>query len=250
MKTVLGHFIHVSYLSLVLVHAVSGQGFNRQPRVTTLERQPAKRSAGIISMPEGSPWCNNQPTIFIPGHQNTVFDTPNCFIDGRWQKPLIAKLDIIDELNAEDGPMFVLDRHECAAMDINNDGLMDIYCLMGADRGQGLGFNEVYLTQADGSLKKVRKHALQRYKGARTRRTAILKSVNGTELAFISASYGPREDGLVNQHSMFRKTGINTPGYKRRYFEHVKGAWQRHTNASCAIAADINRDGKDELNAV
>ena len=47
---------------------------------------------------------------------------------------------------------------------------------------------------------------------------------------------------------MFRKTGDFSPKKPwKRYFSHVRGPWQKWTNASCAISADINRDGLDDL---
>ena len=33
-----------------------------QPEVTTLESLPSRKSSGIITLPEGSPWCDGKPT--------------------------------------------------------------------------------------------------------------------------------------------------------------------------------------------
>lgn len=118
----------------------------------------------------------------------------------------------------------------------------------GANKGRGVGFNELYLTRKNGSIYKIRRHALQRFTGARTRHTAILKSVNNTKLVYIATVHGARPDGKVNRHALFRTTGKRTP--KRpwnNYFEHHRGKWQAETNATCAIAADLNRDGLDDL---
>lgn len=160
-----------------------------------------------------------------------------------------GKLDVMDPLNRKDDP-YTLDRHGCGVIDANNDGMPDIYCSIGANRGRGVGFNELYLTRKDGSLFKIFQHGLQRYKGSRTRETTVLKGHNGTEYVFISASYGPRPDGKANLHTMFRKNGRGFSAPKqRRFFDHVIGPWEtsRYTNASCAIAADINGDGREDL---
>lgn len=130
----------------------------------------------------------------MAGHQNTLVDSPHCLINGTWQTPHIAELDLVDDLNIKDDPT-VIDRHDCGALDINNDGIMDFYCLVGANRGTGVGFNEIYLTKPDGSIKKVLRHGLQRFKGMRTRHTTVLRGSNGTEYVFITANYGPRLDG-------------------------------------------------------
>ena len=81
-------------------------------------------------------------------------------------------MDIGDALNTQDGGR-VIDRHDCGVIDANGDGLMDLYCTVGANRGTGRGYNELYLTRQDGSLHKMRRHALQRFTGARTRYVLI-----------------------------------------------------------------------------
>jgi hypothetical protein len=42
-----------------------------------------------------------------------------------------------------------LDRHDCEALDANRDGLVDLFCSVGADRGTGLKSNALYLQNAD-----------------------------------------------------------------------------------------------------
>ena len=98
-------------------------------------------------------------------------------INGIWTPSQRAWLDVSpDYLNARDpinrrcpGDKLVLDRHDCGVIDANNDGIMDLYCLIGANRGEGEGYNELYLTNKNGGLYKVPRHALQRFRGARTR---------------------------------------------------------------------------------
>lgn len=167
-------------------------------------------------------------------------------INGQWTRPRWAELDELDPLNFRDDP-YTIDRHDCGVIDANLDGVPDLYCLVGANRGLGVGYNEVYLTRKDGSLFKIYRHALQRFIGARTRHTTTLKGHNGTEYLFISASYGRRQDGRPNKHAMFRRTGRKGLPVGQRFFSHVRGDWQRFTNASCAISVDINQDGREDL---
>lgn len=188
-------------------------------------------------------------SILVAGHQNELVDTPYCKVNGQWGRPRWANLDLLDPLNLRDDP-HVIDRHACGFIDANNDGLLDIYCLVGANRGQGEGYNELYLSRPDGSIYKVLEHGLQRYTGSRTRATAVLKGPGSEEFVFVGSSYGPRADGRPNVHHMFRKNGstINAPP-QNRFFSHVLGPWEtsRYTNVSCAIAADVNQDGLDDL---
>lgn len=178
----------------LLLSSLLKSALSQQPNVTMLEGLPSRRSAGIISLPEGSPWCEGRPTNWLPGHHNHEPDVPNCLVRGKWRPAKRAVLDELDVLNARDTP-FVIDRHDCGAIDANGDGRIDIYCTVGADRGTGVGWNELYLTRKDGSLFKIVRHGLQRFNTMRTRHTTILRGANGTEFVFITANHGRREDG-------------------------------------------------------
>ena len=81
-----------------------------QPRnIITLEGHPSRQSAGIISLPDGSPWCKGNATIWIAGHQNTNVDTPYCYDGNSWsRRPDIAAMDLLDFLNSKDDP-YVID---------------------------------------------------------------------------------------------------------------------------------------------
>ena len=217
-----------------------------QPKVTTIEQLPSRRSSGIIALPRGTRWCRGKPTIWIPGHKDRLEDGPDCLNGGNWTRPHIAYMDTNDVLNRIDSNN--IDRHECGVLDINDDGIRDIYCLVGANKGRGLGFNEIYLTRKDGSLRKVKRHGLQRFRGTRTRRTVVLKGSNHTRFVFISATQGPRKDGRRNKHAMFVKTGKGHVDPYRRYFELVPGPWNtKPSGATCALSVDVNNDGLDDL---
>lgn len=235
------------FAHLVLV-IFAGLATARQPVLKTLEKGPARRSAGIITRPQGSPWCKGRPTIWLPGHKDFIPDEPLCLgSDGNFTKLGVARLDTIDSLNAIDNPT-VIDRHACGALNIDNEGSVDIYCLVGANKGEGVGYNELYITQPNGTLKKVLRHGLQRFIGTRTRLTTVLKGRGGRRYVFISASHGPRKDGKRNLNTMFRKTPQIRDPQRKRFFRVVPGPWaSHHKNPSCAIAADINRDGRDDL---
>lgn len=47
------------------------------------------------------------------------------------------------------------DRHYCVTMDVNKDGLDDIICNVGAGSGRGEGYNELFVTNLDGSITRV-----------------------------------------------------------------------------------------------
>jgi hypothetical protein len=97
----------------------------------------------------GTPWCDGGPTFWVTGHQK-YDESPFCLYDGRWTLNNNTALDSEDVLNLN-----TIDRHFCVTMDVNRDGRDDVLCNVGASKGKGEGFNELYITQPDGSLLKI-----------------------------------------------------------------------------------------------
>jgi hypothetical protein len=85
----------------------------------------------------------------VTGHQK-YDESPFCLYDGRWALNNRTYLDSEDVLNQGK-----IDRHYCVTMDVNRDGHDDVLCNVGASKGRGEGFNELYMTQPDGSLEKI-----------------------------------------------------------------------------------------------
>jgi hypothetical protein len=77
-------------------------------------------------------------------------------VDGQWTLQNNTRLDEQDPLNGER-----IDRHFCVSMDVNRDSRTDVICNVGADLGAGDGYNELYLTNPNGTLSKVLVSGLQ-----------------------------------------------------------------------------------------
>jgi len=138
-------------------------------KMTLVEQGPPSRVMGSVSMPKGSPWCpDNQPMYWLvgtclfvsgaikfyvvilflrylfafrSGHQRP--ENPWCLgRDGKWANTSGIVLDYMDEKNARDEVALngkvrgTLDRHDCEALDINRDGLLDLVCLVGANKAK------------------------------------------------------------------------------------------------------------------
>lgn len=108
-----------------------------------------------------------------------------------------------------------IDRHGCLALDVNGDRVVDMVCLVGANKGKGFGYNELYLTKSDGTLKKVTNHGLQKYPSMRARLIGrLVRERDKSMLLFVSAEgHLHRSDGKPSQHRMFRLLKTKKPPY-------------------------------------
>ncbi len=100
----------------------------------------------------------------------------------------------------------------------------DILCGVGANKGTGHGYNEVYLTTnstnvtinpssnaSTNAVKKVLKgHGLQKYTTMRNRLWTTLRGADGSNLLFMATKGVPRKDGEINNQKMFRHRVIRT----------------------------------------
>lgn len=231
-----------AHVCQTLVHA--SVFANLQPNVTHVEWDPQQMSYGSISLPEGSPWCGGNSTVWSVAHQKQ--ETPWCLDHetGVWSRPGIAMLDDFDLLDGKG-----VDRHDCTTLDVNKDGLVDIICVVGANQGTGAGYNELYLTQPDGSLVLEPRHAMQYVPTCRTRLIEPLhnKPDGDIDMVFVGASATVRDDGFENQHYLYRVLN------EAPWFELIRGDWEEDTRGSLPnIArnihvADWNGDGRDDF---
>jgi FG-GAP-like repeat len=231
---------------------------NMQPRkVITVESHPARHVFGSVSAPEGSPWCQGRPMYWLVGHQ-TDAESPYCLSDaGHWVRNPLVVLDSNDPLNDIDGPNCI-DRHDCTAVDVNGDGMKDLVCGVGANKGSGFGYNEVYITQPNGTLQKVLDgHGLHRYPTLRVRIVESLSDPFGNPLVFLATQGIRRADHATNTHKLFRRVFNETPPgtsssatTNNFFFEDAaddESPLTRYTEASVVVVADFNGDQIDDL---
>jgi len=161
--------------------------------------------------------------------------------NGTWTNSSGIVLDYFDPLDSLNK---TIDRHECVVLDVNRDGGDDLVCLVGANKGSGVGYNEIYLTRGRGTLKKVKRHGLQKYKGMRTRVAAKLyNTALKTHLIFVATTGTSRGDRRFNLNRMF----LHLESGKQPFFEVFPGPWaQKLFVVNAALVADVNDDGRDE----
>ncbi len=231
--------------------------------VLTVDAHPATLLYGSLSMPQGSPWCNGMPTFWMVGHQ-AFNETPWClvpkdgttsfsnynFANATFVQPKTVVLDVNDANNAQKGRLS-LDRHDCIAIDLNKDGVPDIVCAVGALKGTGYGYIEVYLTNANNTVTKILDgRGLHKFPTTRNRLLAtLIEKSTGATLLVVAAEGVPRADGQPNVHRMFRlrKNATSLSAADSFFFDYVPGPWEQHTKFSGLLTADVNKDGIDDF---
>jgi hypothetical protein len=132
------------------------------------------------------------------------------------------------------------DRHGCAAGDVNNDGLTDLYCMIGADRGTAQNKkNELWLGRPDGTY--VDRAALWGVTDpyGRGRRPLFFDFNNDGLLDLYITNEGPRADGLRSENILYLNSGSS--------FIERQVAATGSLGSSCAADGDWDNDGYRDL---
>lgn len=133
------------------------------------------------------------------------------------------------------------DRHECAAGDMNQDGLVDIYCTVGKNAGTGDNPNELWIQGAGGTFER----AADAY-GAANRfgrgRLATFLDANGDRFPdlLVGNTY-PRKDGRRSPNRLY----INEGGERFRHA--TEFGLDREIGARSLQAIDYDRDGRQDV---
>ncbi|UHD17113.1 FG-GAP-like repeat-containing protein [Thiocapsa bogorovii] len=133
------------------------------------------------------------------------------------------------------------DRLDCQWGDPNQDGLPDLYCIVGANFGTATKANQLWIQQQDGTFLDQASQWRVTDPYGRGRRVAWF-NYNGDEFPdlFVGNDF-PRKDGIPSPNRVF----VNQGG--RRFTEAVISGLTQELGAWCALAVDIDRDGYDDL---
>ncbi|MEE4109149.1 MAG: VCBS repeat-containing protein [Halieaceae bacterium] len=164
--------------------------------------------------------------LVLAGHRGTP-GPAYCRLDGSapcaWQ-PFLAR---------------ATDRHHCAAGDIDADGDLDLYCTAGADRGSGVGLNEVWRQISPLRFERVPDALGASEASSRGRLAAFFDFDHDAWPDLITTAWGQREDGADNRSKLW----INREGR----FAPAAVTLPPAFGARCMTIADINGDEYEDI---
>jgi hypothetical protein len=133
-----------------------------------------------------------------------------------------------------------LDRHGCAAGDVNLDGLVDLYCTIGAYHGTALNKqNELWIAQQDGTYVDQAAAWGVADPYGRGRRADFFDFNNDGLVDLYIENFGPRPDGLRSENMLFLNVGGK--------FVEKQVAATGPLGTGCADDEDWDRDGFRDL---
>jgi hypothetical protein len=136
--------------------------------------------------------------------------------------------------------MEFVDRHDCDSADVNHDGLIDIYCQIGGEKGTGYKANELWMRQPDGTFLLAQNHGAEDPTGRG--RIPIFFDLNhdGWADLYVTVLATERPDHQPNINHVFVNQKDGT------FAEHPTIATGPRGD-QCAAKGDVNGDGWDDL---
>src|SRR5579871_777902 len=134
---------------------------------------------------------------------------PDLFISHHWHPANLYLNNQDGTFTPADVSFFssILDRHDCQVADSNQDGQLDIFCSVGADRGTSLKCNGLFLQQPDGSFADMAYQWNIGDAAGRGRFCAVLDANNDGYPDIFYGTDPVRVDGLPSINRFYINTG-------------------------------------------
>jgi hypothetical protein len=133
-----------------------------------------------------------------------------------------------------------VDRHDCAWGDANRDGRLDFLCTVGADWGNGIGIDELWLQSPAGVFTEVGASWGIQDPYGRGRWAAFLDANgDGIDDLYVGNEAG-RSDGRLTPNRFYLGTGT-------RYVEAPQWGVTEELGNECTRVTDYNSDGRPDL---
>ena len=168
---------------------------------------------------------------------------PDLFISHHWHPGSLYLNNKNGTFSPADATFFssILDRHDCQPADFNQDGRMDMFCSVGADRGTALKCNGLFLQQADGTFTD---GGYQWNIGDSTGRGRYCAVLDANNDGFPDIFYGTdplRPDGLPSINRFYLNTGNGS------FIDSPAMGLNLNIGAQSARTVDYDSDGWPDL---
>jgi hypothetical protein len=193
------------------------------------------------------------PAAGISGPQDWTFSAsvadfngdgwPDIFIARHWHTADLWLNNQDGTFSPSDTDYFKLvkDRHDCEAADFNNDGLEDMFCSVGADRGSAVKANALYIQQPDGTFVDA---AYQEGVTDPWRRGRYGAAFDANHDGYPDIFYGAeslRPDGMPSINRFYINTGQGS------FVDDPAMGLDMNIGSLCAHTVDYNSDGWPDL---
>ena len=168
---------------------------------------------------------------------------PDIFIARHWHPANLWLNNQDGTFSPADASYFaqIKDRHDCQAADFNNDGLQDMFCSVGADRGSAVKANALYIQQPDHTF------ADQAYQWnvsdpwSRGRYGAVLDANNDGYPDIFYGTESLRPDGMPSVNRFYVNTGQGS------FVDDPAMGLDMNIGSLCAHTVGYNSDGWPDL---
>ena len=168
---------------------------------------------------------------------------PDIFIARHWHPANLWLNNKNGAFSASDATYFaqVKDRHDCHVADFNQDGLEDMFCSVGADRGAAVKSNALYIHQPGGTF------ADQAYQWnvpdpmGRGRYGAVLDANNDGYPDIFYGAESLRPDGMPSINRFYLNAGQGS------FIDDPAMGLDLNVGSLCAHTVDNNSDGWPDL---
>jgi len=193
------------------------------------------------------------PAAGISGPQDWTFSAavadfngdgwPDIFIARHWH-PADLWLNNQDGTFAQADVTYfaqIKDRHDCLAADFDQDGLQDMFCSVGADRGSAVKANALYIQQPDHTFVDEAYQENVTDPWGRGRYGAVLDANNDGYPDIFYGTESLRPDGLPSIDRFYLNTGDGS------FADDPAMGLDLNVGSLCAHTVDYNSDGWPDL---
>jgi hypothetical protein len=168
---------------------------------------------------------------------------PDLFVARHWHPANLWLNNKNGTFSPSDASNFtsIVDRHDCLAADYNQDGLVDMFCSVGADRGTAFKSNALYVQQRNHTFVDEAYRWNVSDPTGRGRYSAVLDANNDGYPDIFYGTDQIRPDGLPSINRFYLNTGHGS------FIDSPAMGLDLNIGGACAHTVDYNSDGWPDL---